>query len=416
VTRLKQYGFYCLFFSLPLVALLKGKGIVLSLILFLLLVDGLKHLYVHIKSIKPNLKLPFYIMIAASVIALLIKNRTGLFGVGRLLAIIICSYYAIYGAVNSKPSDCIFIKKTFLRGMCLYTVFLFMECYSGLASYLYLDTPHFNSGLFIRGTVILTFLSVPFWWALRQDRHTKIYHWIFIVCLGLILLKAQPSAARLAVLFSIFCGGIAHTKHGLKLLFSALSLWLITAPFIFTHLITRAHLFSVLHYLPSSYQHRVQIWQIFAKKALNRPWFGHGFQARLRSEELTDKICLNYKINAKVPKITQLSHDIYDWGKAICFDEAVITTHPHNAALQIWFEGGVFGVILALCFLWLLYKVLASQSQESRIVYMAIIGLSIVYWNVSFGLWQTWVIASVALTIGLIQTIKGPQKGKKTHV
>ncbi|UNM06460.1 MAG: hypothetical protein H6925_01810 [Holosporaceae bacterium] len=70
--------------------------------------------------------------------------------------------------------------------------------------------------------------------------------------------------------------------------------WLLSAPFIFKYFINKNTLFKWMHYLPDSYQHRVQIWETFSNIALTRPFFGYGlgFRPLLNESEYGSPLCL----------------------------------------------------------------------------------------------------------------------------
>lgn len=416
INHLKSFGLYLLFFSLPVVAALKGKGIVISLGVAFFLAQGPKALYLSLKKVKLNLVSIFSLILFIDIAFFSIRDVNSILPFLRLILLCICGYYTVKGASALSPLEKDRFRKVFTKGMIFYAGFMLIECYAGIVSSWHVGTTHYNPGLFLRGIVILTFLSIPFWFVLENTKRPKIYQALFVSVLCLILLKAQPSAARVAIIVVFTLCALLRFKHFLKVFFIALGLWILSAPFVFLYGLNRAHLFSVLHWLPPSYQHRIQIWEVFAKRVMQAPWIGHGFSSRFIDAEKTDKICLHYKLNTPIPKLPQISSDTYPWGKAICFDEAVITTHPHNGALQIWFEGGLVGVGLALCFLWLLYRLLKDSSPKNQCMYLGVIGLTVVYWNISFGLWQNWMIALVALTIALIHTIKGLPKRERTHV
>lgn len=416
INHLKLFGLYLLFFSLPIVATLKGKGIVISLIVAFFLVRGPKAIVLSLKKVKPNLLFIFSLILFIDIAFFSIRDVNSILPFARLILLYLCGYYTVKGASALSPLEKDRFKKAFTKGMIFYTGFMLIECYTGIISFLYTGTAQYNPGLFLRGVVILTFLSVPFWFALESTKHPKTYQALFAGVLCFILLKAQPSAARVAVIVAVTLCALLHFRHFLKVFFIALGLWILAAPFVFLYGLNRTHLFSVLHWLPSSYQHRIQIWEVFSKKIIEAPWIGHGFNSRFMDAEKIEKICLHYKLSVPIPKIPQLGSELQPWGKVVCFDEPVITTHPHNGVLQIWFEGGLLGVALTLSFLWFLYRVLRDTSPQDQRIYLGVIGLSIVYWNISFGLWQNWMIAVVSLTIALIPTIKGLPKRERTHV
>ncbi len=76
--------------------------------------------------------------------------------------------------------------------------------------------------------------------------------------------------------------------------------------------------------------------------------------------------------------------------------EPRIPMHPHDAALQLWLELGVPGVLLgALFFGWLFYKVAAVARQDPAWAAMACATASVylLIGAISFGVWQEWWLA-----------------------
>ncbi len=79
-----------------------------------------------------------------------------------------------------------------------------------------------------------------------------------------------------------------------------------------------------------------------------------------------------------------------------------IPLHPHNNTIQIWLELGIIGIIcfyFSLFYAWykLIFKSSASKSYYTFIS-SSILSLFLINQS-SYGLWQTWWIASIILLI-----------------
>jgi O-antigen ligase len=75
--------------------------------------------------------------------------------------------------------------------------------------------------------------------------------------------------------------------------------------------------------------------------------------------------------------------------------------HPHNAAVQIWFELGLVGVVLGALLLFVLFRAMARlddrQLSMASVTSLAVFTVAFV----SHGAWQAWWLTLVALVAGL---------------
>ncbi len=156
--------------------------------------------------------------------------------------------------------------------------------------------------------------------------------------------------------------------------------------------------------MPSSWVHRLVIWQFVAERALERPLVGHGIgtahglgadsEARAHYESIARPVGGD-RMAAQPP------------------------LHPHNGAVQLWHDLGLLGVGLALL---LLFGVSRAATHLPRPIYGAVVA-SLVAWAVlsglSFGLWQKWWIAGAGWTAGLIvlssRSLQSQALDRKTH-
>ncbi|MDP6691905.1 MAG: O-antigen ligase family protein [Alphaproteobacteria bacterium] len=93
----------------------------------------------------------------------------------------------------------------------------------------------------------------------------------------------------------------------------------------------------------------------------------------------------------------------------------VMSVHPHNASLQIWLELGAVGAILTAAFLALLWYQcgkLATNHDRAAATGLLLVGLVVAH--LSFGVWQTWWMAALALsgTIFVLVQRQMPQNEK----
>jgi O-antigen ligase len=431
MTPLKTIGIYLLFFSLPFIAVLKGKGIVLSLILAFFLLkgfDALKQFFLNKEWKRKDYK-NFWILILLVVFLffsiLMRGEKHDLLHFLRVASLIGIAIFTVKGISLLSLDDRKMIERLFFQSYLIYIFFFLVELYGGSwISTLFLGARGYKYSHFIRGTVILTFFFLPFSWLLKKYYSRPLSILLLSISsliLALLLVKAQPSAARLAVLISglFFIAGYFYKKIGFLIL-GIVSLYIIVAPLLFIQSINRQALFDVMHYLPPSYQHRVEIWHETAKHILEKPLLGHGFNYASKLKDSPHR-CAHYAgskfqktILTKSKRI--LSKTPHAWGGVICYKDTLLFTHPHNSALQIWLEFGFLGVCMACYLLYKLTLYTSFQSSLYRGYLYSLFGLCLVYWNVSFGLWQNWMIALAALTFILFQLINGLPSKKKEDI
>ncbi|MBF0353683.1 MAG: O-antigen ligase family protein [Alphaproteobacteria bacterium] len=73
--------------------------------------------------------------------------------------------------------------------------------------------------------------------------------------------------------------------------------------------------------------------------------------------------------------------------------------HPHNGALQVWLELGFFGTLTYVFVLWRLTQAMAGATENRNVLAarMSLLGGYAAQGMLSFGLWQNWWLASLAL-------------------
>jgi len=119
--------------------------------------------------------------------------------------------------------------------------------------------------------------------------------------------------------------------------------------------------------------HRLEIWDFTARHGLERPIFGWGLEA-----------------SRFMPNFGEIS--------LIKPGNKIAGLHPHNAALQIWLEFGLIGVLAVIFGLRWLYQRIRSLTPEACPAIMGSVCCVGVIMLVSHGLWQTWWLASLIFT------------------
>ncbi|WP_371396260.1 O-antigen ligase family protein [Fretibacter rubidus] len=136
---------------------------------------------------------------------------------------------------------------------------------------------------------------------------------------------------------------------------------------------------SVRDALPFSWEHRLVTWGYSAELTRAAPIRGHGFDA-------------SRTFNATF--------------EARGFEGlAKISLHPHNAGLQIWLETGAIGALLAVITIFFIGQKAQDFASGGRARAVAVAGTMaavILIASVSYGVWQDWWWALIALSTGLL--------------
>ncbi|MDC0348950.1 O-antigen ligase family protein [Alphaproteobacteria bacterium] len=404
---------YLLFFSFPLIATLKGKGTVLSLILAFFLFNGLQSLKLFFTEIECKITTSVLLIVGFVFIFLPFSNGKDFFHALRLILLFILIFFTLKGIKTLSLEERRKSTKLFFQGFVFYFFFFLVELYGGSwASKLYSKSPGYNENLFIRGTVILTFLFLPFSFFIQKNKikNKALLLGVSFLALCLILAKAQPSAARVAIIVSGICFVATYYRTIYGFLILALAgIYSFLTPVISLYLLNETTLLSSLRYLPTSYQHRLQIWHEISKNVLQKPFFGHGFDYASKLTEGPQRWAYytSEKFNMACSENNVLEAIPHTWGGIICHTDTVLSCHPHSGALQIWLEFGFLGIIFFLYCLYKLGQYSKNQGSLYRGYLYALFGLYFVYWSISFGMWQNWIISLAGLTFILFQLING---------
>lgn len=157
---------------------------------------------------------------------------------------------------------------------------------------------------------------------------------------------------------------------------AALAAWMLLAPFAIPLLLTLIN----PDIQPYSWAARHEIWRYVCARILEQPWIGHGLDASRMDESV-----------------------IIVQGQSV----SAIPLHPHSASLQIWFETGAIGAILAAAGL-LAGALALGQARRARpaaaatAATLAAIG---VIANVSFGIWQEWWNAAMLIAAAFVAAL-----------
>lgn len=165
-----------------------------------------------------------------------------------------------------------------------------------------------------------------------------------------------------------------------------LAVWMLVAPFVTPLLLSDPRIFAAL---PLSAAARVVIWRYVSGRIPENFWFGHGLDASRTAPQLLP-VRDGYSV-------------------------AAIPLHPHSASMQVWFETGAVGAVLAAAVLltggWALSRLVVNRAHAAAAA--ATMAAAGVIANLSYGIWQEWWDAALLLAAALVAA-SAPGKSART--
>ena len=246
-----------------------------------------------------------------------------------------------------------------------------------------------------RGTVVLSILATPIsiFVFSKNKKIGLLLYFIFFVSVIALPMTAALLGIILGLAFSALSLLFANKFNNTFLVF--ISIYIITAPFISSEIITISNLRENNIHLSSPHEHRIGIWEYSSKAAITKLPFGLGFDSSRHLGKKNDKIELMRKDESYAPDALPL--------------------HPHNAVIQIWLEIGVIGVIILLAlFFVLIRKVNQIRCKYKKAIFMSLFGSILPPLILNFGIWQAWWLSTILLCAALSLTIKINKEQLKT--
>jgi len=180
---------------------------------------------------------------------------------------------------------------------------------------------------------------------------------VFGLVMGLLLYRARPVLARVALAVSVLA--------------------IITAPLTFARLERLPGLGETADSFKISAGHRLLIWSFAGDRIAERPLTGWGLDS---------------------------SRAIPGGGEPIRPGETWMPLHPHNAALQVWLELGAPGAALFALMVAIAWGVVARVEWPPLFAAAAGAGLAIALLGcfTTYGIWQEWWLATLAFSLFLV--------------
>lgn len=290
-----------------------------------------------------------------------------------------------------------FLLRTLLAGIGIAILLLMVETASGNGIKVLLSGPAFSErpSTYHRAASILAVLAGPLAAAIWSRWHPRAA--ILLSCILVAAISVHASTAALvAVCIGLTATALAAVSARLVAALGILALVAsgLVAPVIATapktvSAVTEA--FPVPAYF--SFQHRIVIWSFAADRSAERPWLGWGVRSSRyipgADTAIGDHVADRPALRPLVPMTLQSP------------TATVMPLHPHNAPLQARLELGLAGfVLLVLAVSAALWRA-ASKGKTARVAILGGALGALTIWSLSFGLWQSWWIASVLFTVVL---------------
>ena len=210
---------------------------------------------------------------------------------------------------------------------------------------------------------------VIFVWPISYWVYRKGHPFIAVILISITCFTAALSDSNSALVISILIPLVAIAAYFFAtfifwLVLSSLSIFTLLSPIIFLFLLNCVKPFA--DRIPPSTLDRIEIWHRTASAVLEAPWLGHGIGVT-RYLVIPPELLDQYKYHVTA------------------------TTHPHNAAIQLWLELGAIGVIIFFLVLWFAIQPLRRISSSCLFIVSAT-AVGVIFTSlVSFGFWQeTW--------------------------
>ena len=134
--------------------------------------------------------------------------------------------------------------------------------------------------------------------------------------------------------------------------------------------------------LPNSFIHRLLIWDFTLDRIAERPLFGWGLDTSRAIPGGTERRPVRF---------------IVPWSdRPITHSDQNLPLHPHNAALQVWLELGLMGVLVVMFAVWKFLRTQLVLPGSGPMAGYIICAMAI--YSVAFGLMQSWWLALLVLT------------------
>jgi len=336
-----------------------------------------------------------------------IDFQTSLFATARLVLIFFALVILINAAQNLTEKDRQIVQLWLRRGG-LIGIYMALGRAAVILFFLGMDVGYtvtydtasllFQNASLIGGfnetTVIISLFCFPTVLSIASfDRNLTAFVYVVLILLMLLLL------APLAVLLSFLAGVAIFWISQYSVYYSALLVKLCISGYlifiVYLHDIGDwiTNILLAGFTLPNEALHRLSIWQFSAKNIAERPFHGYGLNT------------------SRIFPGADLEIILSEGPSGVTLTGPAMPLHPHSALLQIWLELGGIGVVLAVALLYITITGI-SKATDVRVAAaaMAVVATAFTLTQLSFGIWQGWLIGALGTVTILTQVFMGPLK------
>ncbi len=201
---------------------------------------------------------------------------------------------------------------------------------------------------------------------------SRAFHGLTVIMVGLGVFGSYSESAQLAFAVILVVYGLALVLGSLlpRLVAWGLAAGLLALPFVFVSLFEWLHATGLWDAKPLTVKPRLLMWRAMVDSIRDAPLIGHGVEF-VRAMGYRD------------PETGILT----------------VQTHPHSFLFQIWVDIGFVGVALLIGTIMLLAEMIRRVEGPARVMYAAIMAGGLVIWSVSHGMWQSWFVGLLGISI-----------------
>ncbi len=276
-----------------------------------------------------------------------------------------------------------------LAGLALATV-LALTDHVGLLEWREDIDPSFapRRGLYNRGATVMLLLAWLAVLALLRMGRARLAAALYVAAGLLIVLKLGSGASMVvwvlsATVFAAWMLARGRLPAAFGVVVAAACF---AAPLVVAALPTPSTTDLDSRFLPSSWSHRLIIWQFAAERIAERPLLGWGMDASRRMPGGREVLPWRMDADANNPE---------GWMSTV----QRMPLHPHSLSLQVWLELGLAGaaILAALLYLLVARAARAGGAIAAQAANVALVFAAMVISNISYGAWQSWWLSTLWL-------------------
>ncbi len=252
--------------------------------------------------------------------------------------------------------------------------------------------------------VLLIWPIVAFCYHLLKNRVNKeekylvyMFNFSLIFQTFIVVLSLEATTVKIAFLIGVIVGSFSLLMYRIMpwLLLSVCVVFFIASPLLYKEIFASDRITNITQNFikKPSFYHRLHIWHFVSKNILLKPLTGWGLDSS--RNKYFSQVVLADEIKKKTPLLNISKLEL-------------LPLHPHNFPLQVWLELGFPGIILALYLIGLILFSINKILHEkyNRAAAYAAFSTSLFVSMGSYGIWQSWWITGLWLTVIFIRFLE----------